>query len=479
MPRNELIAARKKERDLFQELLERNNSEFVAVFGRRRVGKTFLIREYFKDKFTFTLTGLANVGTTKQLLNFDLTLKHYHEYNQPITNWIEAFHALTRYLESIKTKEKKVIFLDELPWFDTKGSDFISGLEHFWNSWASARKDILLITCGSAASWMINNLIHNRGGLHNRVTQRMKIEPLTLIETEEMLKLKGCNFGRFQIAQLYMVMGGVPFYLNGIQKGKSVQQNIQDLFFEPNGLLHDEFQNLYRSLFRKHEIHEKIVETLSTKSAGFTRQEIIAKSKFKSGGTLTKILHELEQSGFISAYFSIENKKKNTLYRLSDFYTYFYFRFLVKKTGKGIKNWADFIENPAYRAWSGFAFEQLCINHIKPIKEKLGIAGIRSTQTTWTGTSDGEKSQIDFIIDRRDDVTNLCECKFSISEFTIDKEYNKNLARKIDVFRRVTGTQKALFLTMITTHGVKKNEHYYDYVANEIVLDDLFKTSEY
>jgi len=479
MPKHISIAGRNKERALFQELFERNNSEFVAVYGRRRVGKTYLIREYFKHKFTFALTGLANVGTNKQLLNFELTIKQYHKYDKPITNWIEAFHVLTEYLGGIKTKGKKVIFLDELPWFDTRGSDFISGLEHFWNSWASARKDILLITCGSAASWMLNNLIHNRGGLHNRVTQRLKIEPLTLVETEEMLKLKGCNYGRFQITQLYMVMGGIPFYLNGVKNGKSVQQNIQELFFDPNGLLHDEFENLYRSLFRKHDVHEKIVETLSTKSAGFTRQEIISKSKFKSGGTLTKVLRELEQSGFISSYSSLENMKKNTLYRLSDFYTYFYFRFLVKKSGKGTRNWVDYKDNPAYRAWSGFAFEQLCINHVRPIKEKLGIAGIQSTQTAWTGASDGEKSQIDFIIDRRDDVINLCECKFSISEFTIDKEYNKTLARKIDVFKRATGSQKALFLTMITTHGVKKNEYYYDYVANEIVLDDLFKPIEH
>lgn len=472
---NKNIVGRNREISILHTLKEKKSSEFVAIYGRRRVGKTYLIREHFDHQFAFYLTGLANAGTEKQLLNFELTFQRYANQNVTVNNWIEAFHQLIRFLESIENDDNKVIFLDELPWFDTKGSDFISGLEYFWNNWASARKDILLITCGSAASWMLNNLIHNTGGLHNRITQRIKIDPFTLKETEKMLQYKGCQLDRLQITQLYMVMGGIPYYLDAIQKGKSAQQNIQQIFFDQNGILHDEFKNLYRSLFKKHEIHETIVETLSKKSAGFTRQEIIEKSKLNSGGTLTKILEELEESGFISSYIGLDQKKKNTIYRLSDFYTYFYFRFLFKNKGKAEQNWVDFIDHPSYRAWSGFAFEQLCINHINPIKQKLGISGIQSVQTSWMDKYDEEKVQIDFIIDRRDQVINICECKFSLSEFAIDKKYAQQLARKIEVFRQATSTKKATFLTMITTHGVKKNEHYGTFVQNEVVLDDLFE----
>lgn len=471
---HKVIIGRRKESALLKKLVEKNRSEFVAVYGRRRVGKTFLIREYFGNQFAFHLSGLANASTEKQLLNFELTLERYTDKPLKINNWIEAFHHFIRYLESIDNTEKKVIFLDELPWFDTKGSDFISGLEYFWNSWASARKDILLITCGSAASWMLNKLINNTGGLHNRITQRMKIEPFTLAETEEMLQHQGCKFNRFQIAQLYMVLGGIPFYLNAVEKGKSAEQNIQSLFFDKNGLLREEFKNLFRSLFRKHEIHETIVETLAKKSAGFTRKEIVEKSKIKSGGTLTKVLDELEESGFIASYQGLGYKKKDICYRLSDFYCYFYFRFLTKPNAPINAQWIDFFDSPAYRAWSGFAFEQLCLDHIHAIKNKLSIAGIQTSQTTWSGEHDGDRVQIDFLIDRRDQVINLCECKFSISEFVIDKKYATELAKKIEVFRSASRTKKATFLTIISSNGVKKNEHYNSLVQNEITLNDLF-----
>lgn len=474
-----MIVGRTLESRLLKRFVEKKSSEFVVIHGRRRVGKTYLIREFFNNEFTFYISGLANSTTEKQLINFEIVLQRYFGTTDSFNNWIEAFHFLIKQLEATESGEKKVIFFDELPWFDTNGSDFLSGLEYFWNGWASARKDILLITCGSAAAWMINNLINNNGGLHNRVTQRIKLHPFTLAETEEFLKSKGCVLSHYQIAQIYMTMGGIPFYLNAISKELSAQQNIHNLFFDINGLLRDEFKNLYRSLFSRYEIHEAVVETLSKKAAGFSRQEIIEKSKLQSGGTLTKILNELEESGFISSYTSIEHKKKNTIYRLSDYYTNFYFRFLNKKAGKIGDNLLEYFNNPDYIAWCGFAFEQLCLDHIQLVKEKIGIAGVQSTQNTWVGEFDGDRAQIDFIIDRNDQVVNICECKFSRSEFVIDKKYGQELAKKIDIFRRATGTKKAIFLTMITANGVKKNEHAGDLVQNEVLLEDLFKPHAY
>jgi hypothetical protein len=348
------------------------------------------------------------------------------------------------------------------------------GLEHFWNSFASNRKDVLLIVCGSAASWMVNTLINNSGGLHNRVTQKMKIEPFTLREAEEMLVAKNCVFERYQIVQLYMTMGGIPYYLDAVQPDLSAAQNIQQLFFDKSALLKNEFFNLYRSLFRKHEVYERIVEVLSTKTEGLQRSEIIKLAGMGSGGTLTKVLADLEESGFIRSYTSFDQKQKNILYRLSDFYTAFYFKFIKDGQYQGENSWINMIDNPAQRAWQGFTFEQVCIDHVLQVKKALGISGVQTNNVAWRGSAGEKSAQVDLLIDRRDQVVNLCECKFALDVFSIDKEYAEKLRSKISTFKEATKTRKAVFLTMIATYGVEKNKYANLLVQNEVTMDDLF-----
>lgn len=476
MNKETAIIGRKKEIQKLDSILQSKKSEFLAVYGRRRVGKTFLIREYFNYKFDFQISGLASADTAQQLFNFDMALQKQSNLvlETASVNWLVAFQRLMDHLENGPPKAKKVIFFDELPWFDTQASDFMMGLEHFWNSWASNRKDVLLIVCGSAASWMLNALINNNGGLHNRITQKMKIEPFNLQETEEMLVAKNCVLDRHQIIQLYMTMGGIPYYLEAIQPNLSAAQNIQQLFFDKSGLLVTEFFNLYRSLFRKYEIYEKIVEVLSTKNEGLQRNEIIKLSGKTSGGTLTKVLADLEENGFISAYTSLDNKQKNIIYRLSDFYTVFYFKFIKDGKYKGENSWVNLIDNPVQRAWQGFTFEQICIDHVAQIKKALGISGIQSMHASWKGGTPEKAAQIDLLIDRRDQVINLCECKFSLDVFSIDKTYAEKLRAKISTFKETTKTRKAVFLTMITTYGVEKNKYANLLVQNEVTMDDLF-----
>ncbi len=476
MNRETSIIGRKKEILKLDSIIKSKKSEFLTVYGRRRVGKTFLIREYFDYTFDFQISGLANADTTQQLFNFDTALK---KQSTLVTysfssNWLIAFQRLIDHLENIQRKGKKVIFFDELPWFDTQSSDFMMGLEYFWNSWASNRKDILLIVCGSAASWMVNVLINNDGGLHNRITQKMKIEPFNLQETEEMLVAKNCVLERYQIVQLYMAMGGIPYYLEAIQPNLSTTQNIQQLFFDKSGLLKNEFFNLYRSLFRKYEIYEKIVEALSTKTEGLQRADIIKFSGTASGGTLTKVLADLEESGFISSYSSLDNKQKNIIYRLSDFYTAFYFKFIKSGKYQGEDAWINLLDNPVQRTWEGFTFEQICIDHITQIKKALGISGVLSNNASWKGGTSEKSAQIDLLIDRRDQVINLCECKFSLDSFSIDKDYSEKLRSKIATFKAASKTKKAVFLTMITTYGVEKNKYANLLVQNEVTMDDLF-----
>jgi uncharacterized protein len=476
----EHIIGRKEEFELLRTLKERKRSSFVAVFGRRRVGKTFLINNVYEEKFTFKLTGLAKVGFKHQLSNFHTALVEHNEIMQgqkPAKDWFEAFTQLRTYLATSK-EEKKTVFLDELPWLDTPQSGFIPALEHFWNSWASARQDILLIVCGSAASWMIKNLLNSRGGLHNRVTHRIKLEPFTLSECEEFFKDRGGVFSRYLIIQLYMALGGVPYYLDFVDTGKSAAQNINALCFTPNGALRTEFDNLYASLFKNSHKHIAVIEALSTKAKGMERMELLQKANLSDGGSATKVLKELEESSFIRRYTNFDKKEKNALYQLCDFYSFFYLKFIKDSNPLDKNLWINSIDSPNYRSWSGYAFEQVCLSHIEEIKFALGISGIQTNTTAWLGDNGTQKAQIDLVIDRRDQVITLCEMKFSINSFVIDKKYAEELRNKIGVFKSATQTNKAVFLAMVTTFGVSSNEYSTSLVQNSLTMDVLFRKLE-
>lgn len=471
------LIGRHREIAKMQKLITSAKSEFLAVYGRRRVGKTFLIRSFFENQFDFYITGLAKGNTKQQLSNFTVFFQQYFLTEIPIpTNWLSAFHLLIKELEKKKNKEKCVIFIDEMPWLATPKSDFMMGLEFFWNAWASAKDNILLIVCGSAASWMINELIKNTGGLYNRVTERIKLEPFTLQETEAYFSYNNILLDRYQISLLYMVMGGIPFYLDQVEKGKSAMQNIEDLCFRNEGKLRTEFSYIFSSLFKHGEKHELVLKTIFDKGGALTRDEIIKYADLSSGGGISKVLAELEESGFIGSFQKFGSKTANISYSITDFYTLFYFRF-IQKEGKYQPNiWLNKVDNPAFRAWSGFAFEQLCFAHIPQIKRALQIEGVSSNVYAWLSKGDAHKkgSQIDLVIDRRDNVINLFEIKFSLHQINIDKAYNMTLLHKIQSFKEVTHTQKAVFLTTITTYGLSTNAYSRAAVQNELTLDDLF-----
>lgn len=468
------IIGRNKEIKLLNEKLASDNPEFIALYGRRRIGKTYLVRNVFEDKFTFRLTGLAKATLQEQLTNFNIVLQEQHPQfkHKKAKNWMEAFQQIKWVIEKSKQK-KKIIFIDELPWFDTAHSRFIQALEHFWNSWASNRKDVLLIVCGSAASWMINKLINNKGGLHNRVTQRLKIEPFTLNECQDLLKHKKITLNYYQLIQLYMTLGGIPFYWDALKKGMSAPQHINKLCFEPNGLLKDEFNKLFKSLFSKAERHEEIVATLAKKNKGLTRDEISKDSKIPTGGNLTTLLEELEESGFIRRYIPFGKQSRNSLYQLCDFFTLFHIKFIKGQKTFDENYWLKMIDSPKHRAWSGYAFEQVCLAHVPQIKKALGINGVETETSSWKSNQAKDGAQIDLVIDRRDEVINVFEMKFSISPFIIDKKYDAELRNKVGAFKAETRTKKSVFLTMLTTYGLQNNS-YAGNVQNDIKMDILF-----
>ena len=468
------IIGRKREQEELLQWADSTQSEFIAVYGRRRIGKTFLIRKLFGPELAFYVTGMDNVTMQDQLLNFTVALRQYsgkEEIDVP-DNWILAFVELSRYLSQLP-QGKKIIFIDEIPWMDTPRSGFLSALEHFWNSWASTRDDIKLIVCGSATSWMLNKLINNRGGLHNRLTHRIALEPFTLGECKEYFDTKGFSYSNKEIAECYMVMGGVPYYLNQMEKGLSVAQNIDRLFFEVGCALDGEFDNLYKALFKYSANYVSIVEALSKNMKGLTRQDIINTTKLQNNGGLTTMLKELEACGFIRCYEPYGKIKKTALYQLTDFYSLFYFHFIQKNRYRDEHFWTHSLGSALYRAWSGYAFEMLCLSHIYQIKKALGISGVQSLVSSWRSASSDKGAQIDLVIDRNDNTVNLCEIKFYNQPFTITKAYYDNLLTKENDFLEETKTRKSIMTTFITTYGLVRNE-YSSHVQCEITLEDLF-----
>lgn len=472
-----MLIGRKKEKEQLLSALHSEQSEFIAVYGRRRVGKTYLIREAYDYHFAFQHTGLANSNMQKQLKNFKASLQKVGMKKIPrITCWLDAFFALEQWLETCQ-EGRKIIFLDELPWMDTPRSDFVSALEHFWNGWATTRKDIVLIVCGSATSWIIEKIINNHGGLHNRLTKRILLQPFTLKECEEFAQSHTLGMSRMQMMEAYMIMGGIPYYWNFLQKGQSLAQNIDRLFFNKEGELKDEFDMLYASLFKSPENYIKVITALGEKKAGMTREEIISQTSMSDSGTLTKILKELEWCGFIRKYNVLGKKVKSAIYQLIDNYTLFYFRFIKQNENNDENFWSSSINSSLYHNWCGLSFERICLLHIPQIKQKLGIQGILSNTYSWSAKSNEELGlpgvQIDMLIDRSDQVVNLCEMKYATSSYSLTKDEEMKLRNRLEVFRTTTQTTKAIHLTMITTYGLTPNIHS-GIIQNEVTMDDLF-----
>jgi uncharacterized protein len=466
------IIGRTEEKLEFARIVSSDKSEFVTVYGRRRIGKTFLIRQYFEDQFAFHITGLQKKSKKLQLKNFyTLLAKKYilKKKEVPANDWMGAFEHLKAYLEK-PSKGKKIVFFDELPWLATAQSDFLVALENFWNHWASGRKDIVLIVCGSAASWMMKHILREKGGLHNRVTRRMKILPFTLQECELFLKKKKFILSRYEIVKLYMCLGGIPFYLELLDADFPISKNIDRLCFAEGGALRNEFNELYTSLFKSPINHIKIVKALGQKPKGLSRLGILKASGLANGGSATNVLEELEQSGFITKYQNFGKLKRDAIYQLTDYFTLFHFKFIEKSSVLDTDYWVKKLDQPKQRAWSGLTFEMVCMHHINNIKKAMQIAGIDTTTSMWQN----KDAQIDLLIDRRDNVVSICEAKYSIEPFMIDKDYFEKIQNKIVTVRQEINKSKSIQVVMITTFGLVNSKYNTSIVQQIITLDELF-----
>jgi hypothetical protein len=471
------VVGREREVEILHEALSSKKSELISVYGRRRVGKTFLIREVLSKHMVFDVTGLHNGTQQEQLQNFHRQLslrdKRFARRNVP-DQWQDAFALLEALIERSRSTRKKVIFIDEFPWMATRRSRFLMWFENFWNSFCTKRKDIVVVICGSAASYMVKNILRNKGGLHNRVTRLIRLEPFNLYETELFLKSRKIQFGKYDVLQLYMALGGIPHYLDKIRKGSSVAQNIDRLCFAKGGELANEFQEVLASLFTDSETHMMMIKVLAETRKGLSRMELLQKCNLTYNGYTSNVLDELTDSGFVTKYQPYAKKERGSLFRLTDEYCMFYLKFIRHHKGQGAGTWNKLTAKQTWKTWAGFTFESICIKHVPQIKSALGIAGVFSLHSSWQN----EHAQIDLVIDRDDNRINLCEMKFSNGPFLITKEYYTKLKNKQSQFLRDTGKRKGVFYTFITTYGITQNSYSLQMAENDIKIESLFLKEE-
>ena len=477
-----MIGRNREAREL-NRLFDSGKAEFVAIYGRRRIGKTYLVDQVFKDKITFRHAGISPVDDERgnslgrQLEHFYLSLQlQGMEKDKRPKSWLEAFFLLEKHLQEIDDGSRQVVFIDELPWLDTPKSGFIAAFEAFWNSWGCHRDNLMVIVCGSANSWIVDKLINNHGGLYGRLTYEIKLYPFTLQECEEYLQSRGIRYSRYDIAQCYMILGGIPYYYGFFRPDYSVAQNIDMLFFARQGKLKDEYRRLFRSVFKNPELMQRITAFLATKRIGYTRGELSDALKLKEGSVFKDALNALLASDFIEKYVPFGKDRREVYYKLSDPFCLFYIRFLYEKNGIEEMYWQKNLNTQTLNVWRGFAFENVCFAHVPQIKRALEIGGVSSRQSAWIVRGEGEKKgmQVDLIIERDDHIYNMCEIKYYNREFALDRAYYERVRERIDTLVEEIPRNTAVHSTLITASGLKQNE-YSAVFAKVITLDDLFK----
>ena len=477
------MVGRKKEIQELNDLYSSGNAEFVAIYGRRRVGKTYLVDQTFEGRITFHHTGLSPIENRKTddgLLSSQLRSFHESMLRQGLEadhcpkDWMEAFFMLSMALQKIDDGSRQLIFLDELPWMDTPRSFFITALENFWNGWACHRPNFMLIVCGSANSWIMNKLVNNHGGLYGRLTYQIKLSPFTLGECEEYFKSRNIDLTRYDIVQSYMILGGIPYYMGYMKRQLSLAQNIDNMFFIKGAQLRDEYNRLFSSVFDNPDRVKEVVAFLSRRNAGYTRDEIAAYLEISNGGTLSVILSALVASDFVIKYVPFGLSKRKVHYKLVDQFCLFYLKFVEGHDSLSEGFWLQNLSSQNIVTWRGLAFENVCFNHISQIKNALGISGVKTTQSAWSKRGDDEEgAQIDLLISRADNIVNLCEIKFYNDLFTVDGDYYRVMMRRQSLLEPYLKRGMGIHNTLITTFGLFRNK-YSGVFTNVVTLDELF-----
>lgn len=477
-----MIIGRNKERAELEQVINSDKAEFVAVYGRRRVGKTYLINEMIRDHVAFRHTGLSPYDRTRrvtlkeQLQNFHFSLLRYGMENiaQP-KSWMDAFHLLEQLLEQKDNGTRQVVFIDELPWMDTARSGFLTALESFWNGWGSTRRELCLVVCGSASVWMQDSLINNKGGLYGRLTSEIHLAPFSLNECEEYYQSRGMNLSRQEITQAYMILGGIPYYMHRLNPSLGLSQNIDALFFDNKAKLGDEFDRLFNSIFDNADACMRIVRTLGKRHSGYTREEIAKQIGCSPNGDFTKNLKALIASDFVCKYLPLGYGKREEHYKLVDPFCWFWLHFKENKRISQTDYWQHHLQEYDISLWRSIAFEELCFRHAQQIKQALQIAGVASVESEYVSRGEdggGVGMQIDLIINRHDDVVNICEMKFTKAPLTVSNAYAQTVELRREALEMLF-PRKTVHATLVTTLPMNRNSHS-NVFQSTVLLDDLF-----
>lgn len=481
---SEGIVGRVEERRVLSEAAQGDRAALVAIYGRRRVGKTHLVRNHLEPLAGtyFEAIGQHAAPREVQLDNFKQRLESvFFGHRLPrLTDWREALSLLgDGVIAAAERKPTKpvVVFFDELPWLATHRSGLLPAIDYLWNARLSRVPNLVWVLCGSAASFMLDRLINAKGGLHNRITHRLRLEPFRLGEVRELLARRGLRRGTMQALELYMAFGGVPYYLLQVPSGMSASQAIGHVCFGQAGQLRDEFGRLFASLFDDASDHERLVRAAATSRGGMSRDELIAAAGLKSGGRATRWLDELEAAGFLARFVPYGRTTRDASYRLVDEYSLFHLRWIEPAPAssfgaRGTKHWISKASSPAFRAWAGYAFEGICLKHTAQIEKALGIDTMANEVGTWRhvarrGAHDDAGAQVDLLFDRPDGIINLCEIKHAAEEFVLTKALAKELVTKAEIFRARTNTKKEVVTTLITTLGLRPG------LWNDEVIDSV------
>jgi len=489
------IIARKKEKKVLADILWSKSAELLAIYGRRRVGKTFLVRNFFEsldNVIYFEMAGQKQESGEYAPLKYQLgNFKYQFERTfskeiQVPQSWQEAFNILKKEVDRFDDANVKLIlFFDELPWLCSPKSGFFEALDQAWNTSFERQHNVKVIVCGSAASWMLKKIVHAKAGFSRRITHKIQLPPFSLKETKEYLTFKGFDLSLMSIAEIYMIFGGIPYYLNFMNPHKSIYQNIEDECFDISGRLVDEYHLVFDSLFNHSNNHKKIVEFIASRQKGVLLKELTKQFSSLKGGSLSRIIDNLVGSSFIKKTAPLYNEKKGTTYRIIDEYILFYLKWIKSAPQSIIESpntlyFQSIAQKNAYSSWKGFAFERLCLKHEYQIRKALGIHKILTMPSmVYFYDEQGKRSsQIDLLFERADRVITICEMKYSETEYSLKKSDIKSMMHKKKDLRRYLSAkkkgQKDIHICYITSNGVKHNQNFYELQPSVLHLNDLF-----
>lgn len=454
-----------------------DKSELVCVYGRRRVGKTFLVEQTLGPFFAFHVVGSKDAATSSQLREFGLELTDRGDPNpNPPADWREAFNRLYKVITAPDAPRsphgKAVVFIDEFPWFAKQRSDFLSAFSTFWNRRSTTGQKLLVVICGSATSWVIEHVLESAGDMAARVTESIFLKPFALAETKEYFDSRGFGWDERSLIETQMVFGGLPYFFSLMSPHQSLAQSIDRLCLRPRAQLRDETMILLESTMRRSRLYVELFALLAQHRYGVPKAEAM-RLLGHSTNQFIKATAEAVKCGYVHEYKNLSKPQNPKYLMLVDPFILFHYRLIEPAHGDSPRSWADFVaDQERYTAWRGNAFEIVCLQHVRQLKSALGIGGVLTKEYPWASARKAGGAQVDLVIERADRIVNLCEMKFTDAPYELTSAVEQELVRKREVFREETGTRLALKTVLVSAQGTAG---YHDsQIAQIITADDLF-----